>query len=114
VVGVTAAVVADRGLLVGGEAVEVLQDLLDVLVGPLGAFEGGVRLVHVGLMVLVVVDLHRRLVDMGLEGVVAVGKIGNFVSHSVLLGRSVGYLNLYPLPGAPLGDARRCRGQHRH
>ena len=85
VVGVAAGVVADGALLVGGERVEVLEDLVDVLVGPLRAFERGVRLVDVGLVVLVVVDAHRLLVDVRLERVVVVGKVRYFVSHLLVL-----------------------------
>ena len=85
VVEVAAGVVADRALLVVGEAGEVAQDLLDVAIGPLRALERGVRFVDVGLVVLVVVDAHRRLVDVGLEGVVGVGKVGNGESHLELL-----------------------------
>ena len=81
VVVVAAGVVADRALLVAGQAGEVAQHVLDVAVGPLGALEGGVRFVDVGLVVLVVVDAHRRLVDVGLERVVGVGKVGNRESH---------------------------------
>ena len=77
-----AAVVADRGRLVA-ELVEVLQDLLDRLAFPVGALERGVHLVHVGLMVLVVVQLHRRLVDVRLERVVVVRQVGNAVGHQV-------------------------------
>src|SRR5262249_1100984 len=50
-------------------------------VGELGPLQGAVRFVDVGLMVLVVVDAHRRLVDVGLERVVGVGKIGNRKCH---------------------------------
>jgi hypothetical protein len=82
---VTAAVVADRLLLVIGQAGEILQNLLDVLVRPLGPLQRRIRLVDVGLVVLVVMHLHRRLVDVRLEGVVVVGKIGNAVGHGYLL-----------------------------
>jgi len=53
---VAAAIVADGALLVGRQRAEALEDLDDGLVSPLGALEGGIGLVHVGLMVLVVVD----------------------------------------------------------
>ena len=76
-----AGVVADRALLVAGQAGEVAEDVLDVAVGPLGPLQGGVGFVDVGLVVLVVVDAHRRLVDVGLERVVCVGKVGNGESH---------------------------------
>ena len=65
---------------------EVLQNLIDVLVRPLRAFEGGVRLVDVCLVVLVVVDAHRLLVDVRLERVVLVGKIWDHEGHLPSLG----------------------------
>ncbi len=68
-------VVADGALLVGGQDLEVREDLLDGAVGPLGALERRVGLVHVGLVVLVVVELHRRLVDRRLERVVGVREL---------------------------------------
>ena len=71
----------DGGLLVA-ECRQVLQDLVDVLVRPLGALEGGVGLVHVSLVVLVVMDAHRLLVDVRLERVVVVRQRWNFVGHS--------------------------------
>jgi hypothetical protein len=50
VVVVTAAVVAHGAALVVGDLVEVLQDLLDRPVRPLGALERCVDLVDVGLV----------------------------------------------------------------
>ena len=82
-------------LLVVGQAGEVLQHLVDVLVGPLGPLECGVRLVDVGLVVLVVVDPHRLLVDVRLQRVVVVGKVGNFVGHLGLLHGSQYKIRLY-------------------
>jgi hypothetical protein len=63
---VPAAVVANRRALVIGQVAEVRDHLFDGLVRPLGALERRVRLVHVGLVVLVVVDAHRGLVDVRL------------------------------------------------
>ena len=57
------------------------QDLLDGPVLPLGAGQRGVRLVDIGLVVLAVVDLHRRRVDVGLQRVVRVGQIRQFERH---------------------------------
>ena len=68
------------------ELVEVLEYLVDVLVRPFGAFQRGVRLVDVGLVVLVVVDAHRLLVDVRLERVVVVGKVGDLERHLASLG----------------------------
>src|SRR4051794_9934039 len=84
VVGVTAGVVANRGLLVA-ERGEVLQHLLDRLVGPLRALERGVGLVHIGLVVLVVVDAHRLLVDVRLERAVVVREVRYLECHDSLL-----------------------------
>ena len=60
------------------------QHVLDRLVGPLGALQRGVGLVDVRLVVLVVVDPHRLLVDVRLERVVVVRQIGDFVAHQLL------------------------------
>ena len=88
VVEVAAAVVADGRPLVVGDAVEAGQDLLDRPVGPVGPLERGVDLVHVGLVVLVVVDPHRLLVDVRLERAVVVGERWDGVRHvRSLLGR---------------------------
>ena len=76
-----AGVVADRALLVAGQAGEVGEDVLDRAIGPIGALQGGVRFVDVGLVVFVVMDAHRRLVDMGLQRVVRVRKIRYLESH---------------------------------
>ena len=67
-----AGVVADRGLLVLGQQIELDEDLLDRTIGPFGALERLVRVVDVGLVVLVVVEVHRLRVDRGLERVVVV------------------------------------------
>ena len=44
---------------------------------------GGVEGVHVGLVVLLVVKLHDLLGDVGLERIVGVGEVGEYVGHSV-------------------------------
>jgi hypothetical protein len=81
VVVVAAGVVADRGLLVAGQGVEVAKNVLDVAVGPLGPLEGGVGFVDIRLVVFVVVDPHRRLVDVRLERVVGVRQVRHGESH---------------------------------
>jgi hypothetical protein len=83
VVVVAAAIVPDGGPLVVGDPVEADEDLLDRSVGPVGAFEGGVDLVDVGLVVLVVVDPHRLAVDVRLERVVVVGERWDRVGHGI-------------------------------
>jgi hypothetical protein len=40
-----------------------------------------VEVVHVGLVVTAVVDLHGQCVDMGFERVLRVGEGGKFVGH---------------------------------
>jgi len=74
---VAAAVVADRTSLVVRNRLEVLEDLLDRLVVPFGALEGGVHLVDVRLVMLVVVQVHGRVVDVRLERGVVVGERWN-------------------------------------
>ena len=81
VVGVAAGVVADRGLLVLGERVEVREHLLDGGVRELRSLERGVRVRHVGAVVEVVVDAHRLGVDVRLERVVGVRQVGQFEGH---------------------------------
>src|SRR4051812_9104879 len=89
VVVVAAAVVADRLLLVGRQRIEALEHVLDRLAVPLGARKCRVHLVHIRLMVLVVMDLHRLRVDMGLERVVRVRQIRDGVWHCGLQGLAV-------------------------
>ena len=82
VIGVAAAVVADRGANLRGDLGQIADQIVNGLGGQLGvAGEGGVEVVDVGLMVLVVVDVHRLGVNERLKGGVVVGKRGEFVSH---------------------------------
>src|SRR5205085_5815296 len=81
VVRVPAAVVPHRRLLVLGEEVEVREHLLDRPTVPLGALDRRVQVGDVGRVVLVVVDAHRRLVDVGLQGGVVVRQVRNRVGH---------------------------------
>jgi hypothetical protein len=82
VVVVAAAVVADGSTLVLGHLAQVGQDLLDRLAVERSALERGVRLVHVRLMVLVVVEAHGVRVDVRLERLVGVGERWNFIGHA--------------------------------
>ena len=63
------------------DEVEVVEHLLERPAVPLGALDRRVEVVHVGLVVLVVMEPHRRLVDVGLERVVGVGQRGQLVGH---------------------------------
>src|SRR5471032_2094107 len=86
VVGVAAAVVAHRGADVFGHGVDALQQILDALRLQLGMLvERGVQIRHVGLVVLAVMNLHRRLVDVGFERVGRVRKRRKCVSHQTVL-----------------------------
>ena len=81
-VGVPAAVVAHRRTDVLGDGIEVGDQLLDRLALQLGILlERGIEIVHIRLMMLAVMDLHRLLVDERLERVVGVGKRRKFVGH---------------------------------
>ena len=76
-----AGVVPDDGPYVLRELVKDRQDVLNRAVVVLGSLERRVRLVHVGLMVLVVVQVHRLLVDVRLERVVAVRQRRDLIGH---------------------------------
>ena len=77
-----ATVVAHDAALVLRDLLEVADDVLDGLVGPLGALERAIDAVHVRLVVLVVMNPHRLLVDVRLEGRVVVGQRRNGVRHA--------------------------------
>ena len=120
VVVVPAAVVADGAALVLGDRVEVGDDLLDRRVGEVGALERRVDLVDVGLVMLVVMERHRLLVDVRLQRVVGVRKGGNLVCHrAVSLGSAVSWrtlpvgLRLTHDPPHPSAAAHRARAARR-
>jgi hypothetical protein len=73
VVDVAAAVVADRRLDVVRNGVDPLYQVLDALALQLGMLlERRIEVVDVRRMMLVVMDPHRLLVDVGLQRVVVV------------------------------------------
>src|SRR5215813_2255682 len=78
---VAADVVPDGGALVLGDDLEVGEDVLDRPVGPLGSLQRFVRVVDVRLVVLVVVDAHRLLVDVRLERAVVVRQRRDLEGH---------------------------------
>ena len=83
VVQMAATLVADGGALVLGDRIEVGDDVVDAAALVLGAGQRRVQLVHVGLVVLVVVEPHRLLVDVRFEGGIVVGQRGNLKRHRV-------------------------------
>ena len=81
VVGVAAAVVADRGADILRQAIQLLDELLDRGPVEIRALDGLVDVVDVGLVMLVVVDPHGLLVDRRRERVVVVGQGRQVVGH---------------------------------
>jgi len=77
--------------------IETRDHFLDRSVRPLGALEGRIRLVDVRLVVFVVMDTHRLLVDVRLERRVVVGKRRNLERHGVSFGSQGGTARCYPL-----------------
>ena len=69
--------------LVLGDLLEVADDVLDRRVRPLRALEGAVDPVDICLVVLVVMDPHRLLVDVRLERRIVVRQRRNGVRHAV-------------------------------
>jgi hypothetical protein len=65
VVGVAAAVVADRAALRLGHGIEVGDQRLDRLLGDAGLLDGGIEVVDVGLVVLAVMDSIVRASKCG-------------------------------------------------
>src|SRR5688500_1978693 len=82
-----AGVVSDRALLVRGQLVGGAQHVLHGRVGPLGSLERLVGVVYVGLVVLVVMELHRLDVEGRLERVVVVRQRGDGERHCLLSSR---------------------------
>ena len=74
-------VVADRALLVGGQLVQLRQQLFDRRVLPVRASERRVGVVDVGLVMSVVMDLHRGGIDVGLECVERISESGKLEGH---------------------------------
>ena len=72
-----------------GTRVDAAEQILDALRLQLGMLlERGVEVVHVGLVMLAVMDLHRLLVDVRLERVEVVGKRRKLREPSNVLLRS--------------------------
>ena len=85
VVRVPAAVVAHGRPPLLRQQVDVVEHLLERPAVPLGALDRLVQVVDVGLVVLVVVEPHRLLVDVRLERVVGVRKRRQLIRHGPLL-----------------------------
>ncbi len=77
-----AAVVADDAANVFRDGVQVADEVVDGFRGQIGVVgQRGIHVVDVGLVVLVVMQLHGLRVDERLEGGVVVRKRCKFVSH---------------------------------
>src|SRR5579875_81416 len=87
VVDVAAAVVPHHGADLLGHAGQVLQQLFRGLLAELGVLlHRTVEVGDIGLVVLVVMQLHRRFVDGGLKRGIVVRQGRQFESHESLLG----------------------------
>jgi len=81
---VAAAVVAHDGADVLGDAVDVAEEILGCVFPEFRMlFDGSVEVSYVGLVMLIVVEMHGLLVDVRLERGVIIGKRWNFVCQSV-------------------------------
>src|SRR5919197_4320588 len=111
----TAAVVADGRADVLGDAVDPAQQVLERLLLQLGMLvERGVQVVDVCLMMLPVVDLHRRGVDVGLQRPEIVRQWRQGLRHGPLLGGLTGLAILYALchwSATPFAAGRRAAGK---
>ena len=75
VVGVASALIADGGAGGFGPGIQICDQILDGLSGQLGmSGDGGVEIIHVGLMVLVVMQVHGGRVEVRLQRVIGVGQ----------------------------------------
>src|SRR6266702_5242747 len=88
-----AAVVLDDFADVLGDGAKILDEVFGRAGAEVGVLlDGAVEIGDIGLVMLVVVELHGRLVDGGFEGSIVVGKRWNFVGHKrfLLLGMRCG------------------------
>src|SRR3712207_4650064 len=83
-----------------GDRVYVGEELLDGAGVGLGVLlQRVVQVGHVGVVMLLVVEVHGLFVYVGLQGVIAVGQLRQLVSHCLLLS-SLCATHL-PYPGDP-------------
>lgn len=75
VVGVTSRVVPDTSLLFGWDLVELRDNLIDRQGRQLVIFQEVIEVVDICLVVLGVMDLHRLLVEVRLESIIAVAEL---------------------------------------
>ena len=75
-VGVSAAVVGDRLPDILGHAADVSEQFTDRLAQEVGVpGHGLVQIVHVSLVVEIVVNLHRFLIDVRLQRIIIIGQL---------------------------------------
>src|SRR6476469_6698335 len=111
-VGMAADVVAHGRPDLLGQRVEHGQHLLDGAVRVLGAGKRLVRVVDVGLVMLVVVEAHRLLVDGRFQRPVVGGKRGNLEGHAALLSSLLARLTGWRPRWVVMLSRRRPRKEH--
>ena len=92
VVGMSATVIANDGADVFGDCVEIFDEVFNGFGCEWGAFEGGIDVVDVCLVVFGVMDFHGARIDMRFERVVGVGELGEGVGHRELRRNVTGWL----------------------
>src|SRR5262245_22604824 len=80
-VSVATAVIADGCPDVLGNLFNVATEVFDALLGKAFTFQSGVKIRHVRIVVLVVMDLHRLGVDVWLQRIVGVGQWRKCIGH---------------------------------
>ncbi|ENH91544.1 phosphomannomutase [Pseudomonas aeruginosa VRFPA02] len=81
VVGMPTAIVDNRGAQLLRQTSQLPQQTFHRLLGIGRAFQRGVQVVHIGLVVLAVVDLHGQRIDVRFQGIVGVRQGRQGVGH---------------------------------
>ncbi len=81
VVGMSTTVVANDGTNIFGDGIEIFDEVFNGFGCEGGAFESGVDVVDVGLVMFGVVNFHCSRIDVWFERVVGVGELGQRVGH---------------------------------
>jgi hypothetical protein len=90
VVGVPSAVVPHGHPDVLGNAGEAPDELLHAFLLEVGLpLDGPVDVIDVSLVMFRVMDLHGARVDVGLERIIGIRQLRQFVGHWILLGKAL-------------------------